>query len=111
MKRHRSDGMTFVAVSYGGEGELSNFEQSDAYWIYCLEGNKVRKKQLMSLYPQSFEERIGAFADSVLDAVVCRNFGPKAMAKLKELDLTLYTFSGGCDAAMQAFRDKRLTKL
>lgn len=111
MKLQKKDGLTFVAVAYGGAAELMNFEQADAWWIYCLEGGKVKKKQLMSLYPKDFEERIDAFAHSVLDAVICRNFGPKAMAKLKALGLELYTCSGGIDAAVKAYLKKELIKL
>ncbi|MBO5555963.1 MAG: NifB/NifX family molybdenum-iron cluster-binding protein [Oscillospiraceae bacterium] len=98
-----NDGFTFVAVSYGGEAEIQNFEQANAYWVYCLEGKKIQKRQLMSLYPKDFESRIGHFSDSVLDAVICRNFGPRAMQRLKALGLELYSFSGGCDAAVKAY--------
>ena len=111
MKLARQDGLPFVAVAYGGAAELMNFEKADAWWIYCLEGGKVKKKQLMSLYPKDFEERIDSFAHSVLDAVICRNYGPKAMAKLKALGLELYTYSGGIDAAIKAYLKKELTKL
>lgn len=111
MKHDRNDGMTFLAVSYGGAAELTNFEQTDACWVYCLEGGKVRKKLLMSLYPKDFDERIRHYADSVLDVVICRNFGPRAIARLKDLGLTLYTFSGGCDAAVKAYLKKELTAL
>ena len=111
MKLKSNDGRTFLAVSYGGAAELMNFEQSDAWWIYCLENGKVKKKQLMSLYPKDFEERIDAFANSVLDAVICRNYGPKAMARLKALGIELYSFSGGIDAAVNAYRNEELQEL
>lgn len=111
MKRNRSDGLCFVAVAYGGAGELDTFEQANAWWVYGLEGKKLGKKQLMSLYPKNFQERIDAFEHSVIDVVICRNFGPRAMAQLKALGLTLYTFSGGCDAAVKAWQAKELIKL
>ena len=111
MKRNRSDGLNFVAVAYGGEAELLPFEQANAWWIYCLEGKRVKKRQLMSLYPKNFEERISAFSDSVLDVVICRNYGPRAMAMLKGLGLTLYTYSGGVDAAVKAYLNRELSKL
>ena len=111
MKPKKQDGMRFVAVAYGGAAELLPFEQANAWWVYCLQDNKVKKKQLMSLYPKSFEERIGAFANSVLDVVICRNYGPRAMARLKALGMELYTFSGGIDAAVKAYRNEELQKL
>ena len=111
MKLVKQDGLTFVAVAYGGAAELMNYEQAAAWWIYCLEDGKVKKKQLMSLYPKNFEERIDAFAHSVLDAVICRNYGPKAMARLKALGLELYTYNGGIDAAIKAYLNNELTTL
>lgn len=111
MKLSRTDGLTFVAVSYDGEAELCNFEQSNAFWVYVLKGNHIRKRQLLSLYPKNAEDRLQSFADSVLDVVICRNFGPKAMARLKELGLRLYSFEGGCDMAVRSFMKKELKEL
>ena len=111
MKRSRSDGLCFVAVSYSGAGELDTFEQANSWWVYGLEGKKLGKKQLMSLYPKSFQERIDAFEHSVIDVVICRNYGPRAMAQLKPLGMELYTFSGGIDAAVKAYRNEELQKL
>ena len=111
MKLHRSDGLTFIAVSYNGQAELTNFEQSNAFWVYCLEGKKIRKRQLLSLYPGSGEKRLQQFCQSVLDVGICRNFGPKSMARLKVQGLMLYSFDGGCYRAVKAYLAKELKEL
>ena len=33
--------------------------------------------------------------------MICRNFGPKSMAALKKKRISLYTYDGGCSAAVR----------
>lgn len=101
MKKRVNDGYTFAAVSYGEGSTTTNFEQSDHFWMFCLKDGKVWKKELLSFFPKNNEERITAFENAVIDVMICRNFGPKSMAALKKKRISLYTYDGGCNAAVR----------
>ena len=107
----RKKGFCFVAVAYGGEASIPNFEKADTFWAYYLSKNKIMRRELLSLYPETNDERIAKFVDSSFDVVIARNFGAKAIARLKEAGLSLYTFDGGCDAAVKAMLADELTEL
>ena len=95
----RKDNYTFIAVAYGGAAEIVPFEQAKTFWVYCLDGKHIKKRQLLSLYAET------------VDVVICRNFSSRAIAKLKEKDMRLYTFDGGCDAAVKKYLSGELREL
>ncbi len=107
----KKGGFCFVAVAYGGEASIPNFEQADTFWAYYLGKNRILRRELLSLYPESNEARIEKFIASSFDVVICRNFGPRSMAKLKAAGLTLCTFSGGCDMAVREFQAEKLEEI
>lgn len=111
MARKRSSRYTFVAVSYGGEAELLHFEQTKAFWSYFIDGKKIQRRELLSVYDKNTDELIGHISDSLFDVVIARNFGAKAMARLKEAGIKLYTYTGGCDAALKAYLNGELKEL
>ncbi|MBQ6240727.1 MAG: hypothetical protein IJK56_10295 [Firmicutes bacterium] len=111
MKRRIDDGFTFIAIAYGANAETTNFEQANYFWVFSLYNGKVRKKELMSIFPKNSEERIDMLKGSIIDVMICRNFGPKAMAELHKRDISLYTFDGGCHAALRGFMQGKLTEL
>ncbi len=109
-------GFCFAAVAYGGEGTILAFAQADTFWAdYIGKGkngkSRIMKRELLSLYPKNTEDKIEKFLGSSFDVLICANFGPKAMAKLKEGDISLYTFGGGCEMAVRQFMDGQLTEL
>ena len=69
------------------------------------------KRELLSLYPKNSEDRIEKFLGSSFDVLICANFGPKAMARLKEGGISLYTFGGGCEMAVRKYMEGDLTEL
>ena len=97
----RKDRYTFITVAYGGAAEIVPFEQAKTFWVYCLDGKHIEKRQLLSLYAETGSAQIEEFCGSVIDVVICRNFSSRAIAKLKEKGMRLYTFDGGCDAAVK----------
>ena len=111
MTRRVDDGFAFVAVSYGEGSETTNFEQSDHFWLFYMLNGKINKKELLSLCPRNNEERLAAIKGSVIDVVICRNFGPKSMASLREKNIALYAFDGGCSAAVEALVRGELREL
>ena len=109
-------GFCFAAVAYGGEGTIPAFEQADTFWAYYIGKGKngksrILKRELLSLYPKNSEDRIDKFLGSSFDVLICANFGPKAMAKLKEGGISLYTFGGGCEMAVRKFIEGELAEL
>lgn len=103
--------MTFVAVAYAGEATIPVFEKATNFWAYYIEGGKIYKRELLSLFPESTDDLIEKMGRSMFDVLICRNFGPKAMAKLKSRGKRLYTFEGGCDRAVRAFLDEEIKEL
>ena len=99
----KSDGFTIIAVGYGGEAQIVPFEQAKTFWVYCLDGKRIKKRQLLSLYAESGAAQLEEFCRSVVDVVICRNFGARAIAALKEKGMSLFTFDGGCDAAVKKY--------
>ena len=108
-KKHTD--LTFIAVAYDGSGNMPNFEAADTFWSYYLEGNRVKKRQLLSLTTKNTDDLIAQFRASMFDVIICRNFGPKAMYQLKQVGLRLFTFNGGSAAAVSAFRRGELQEL
>ena len=43
-----------VAVAYTGS-EIQNFEQGEAFWIYAVDGDKIVRTQILSLYPKNLK--------------------------------------------------------
>lgn len=107
----RIDNYTFIAVAYRGEGEIESFEQAKTFWVYGLEGKKIKKRQLLSLYAENGSALIEEFCSSVIDVAVCRNFGPRAMARLRQKGMRLFTYEGGCDAAVKKYLAGELKEL
>ena len=107
----KKDSYTFVAVAYGGEASIPHFEQAKTFWVYCLDGKHIEKRQLLSLYAETGSAQIEEFCGSVIDVVICRNFSSRAIAKLKEKGMRLYTFDGGCDAAVKKYLNRELKEL
>ena len=98
----KKGGFCFAAVAYGGEASIPTFEQANTFWAYYLSKGKIMRRELLSLYPENNDDKIAKFTDSSFDTLICRNFGPRAMARLKAEGFSLYTFEGGCDKAIQA---------
>ncbi len=103
--------MTFVAVAYAGEATIPAFEKATNFWAYYIEGERIYKRELLSLFPESTDDLIEKMGKSMFDVLICRNFGPKAMARLKARGKRLYTFEGGCDRAVRAFMEKEIREL
>ena len=98
----KKGGFCFVAVAYEGEAAIPAFEKANVFWAYYLSKGKILRRELLSLYPENNDDRIKKFVDSGFDSLICRNFGAKAMARLKAEGFSLYTYEGGCDKAVQA---------
>ena len=111
MGKRVNDGFTFAAVSYGEGAETVNFEQADHFWLFYMMNGKINKKELLSLCPKNNDERLEAIKSSVIDVVICRNFGPKSMASLRGRNIALYAFDGGCGAAIKALMKGELREL
>ena len=45
----KKGGFCFVAVAYGGEASIPNFEQADTFWAYYLGKNRILRRELLSL--------------------------------------------------------------
>lgn len=101
----------FVAVAFDGSEQIPYFEKADAFWLYCMEDGKLKKRQFLSVYSKDTEAQIRRFKESMTDVLVCRNYSPKAMAVLKRNGLSLYTFEGGADAAYKALMNGELKPL
>ena len=111
MKKRVNDGLTFLAISYGEGSETVNFEQASYFWAFTLSGGKVIKKELTSICPRNNDERIAAVGDTILDVLICRNFGSRSIAELHRRKIALYTYSGGCSAALRDYLSGALTEL
>lgn len=111
MEQRVRDNFSFVAVAYGEGSETVNFEQANAFWLFYLMKGKVQKKELLSFYPKNAEERLDAFRRSLIDVVICRNFAPRSMAALRERKIAMYTYEGGCHAALRDYMEGKLTAL
>ncbi len=107
----RKKGFCFVAVAYEGEASIPAFEKANSFWAYYLSKDKIMRRELLSLYPDGNDERIAKFIDSSFDVVIARSFGGKAIAKLREAGVSLYTFDGGCDMAVRAMIAGNLKEL
>ena len=99
-----------IAVAYTGS-EIPNFEKGEAFWVYAVDGDKIVRTQILSLYPQNLEEAISQFRYCRLDAIIAKNFGPKAMHALKEAGFKLYSFDGGAYAAAKAYAAGKLSPM
>ena len=99
-----------VAVSYTGS-EIPVFEHSEAFWIYAVDETKVVRMQILSVYSGKAEDMLRELRMCRVDAVISRNFGPKAMSLLKRAGIKLYTFDGGAKAAVTSFAEGKLRAL
>ena len=99
-----------VAVSYTGS-EIPVFERSEAFWIYAVDETKVVRMQILSVYSGKVEDMLRELRMCRVDAVISRNFGPKAMSSLKAAGMRLFTFDGGAKAAVSAFAEGKLVEL
>ena len=95
--------MTFIAVACGDEMLVSNFEQTQSFWSFYLDGKKLRKEQFLSLQAKTTSDLIEQFRGSMFDVIIAKNFGPKAIHLLKDKGIRLYTFDGGRRAALNAY--------
>ena len=103
--------MTFIAVACGEEILITNFEQTQRFWTFYLNGDKLKKEQFLSLQAKTTSDLIDQFCNSMFDVIIAKNFGPKAIHKLKEKGIKLYTFDGGRRAALNAYLKGELTAL
>lgn len=95
--------MTFIAVACGEEIMVTNFEQTQTFWTFYLDGKKLKKEQFLSLQAKTTSDLIDQFRGSMFDVIIAKNFGPKAIYRLKEKGIRLYTFDGGRRAALNAY--------
>ncbi|MBQ9045989.1 MAG: NifB/NifX family molybdenum-iron cluster-binding protein [Oscillospiraceae bacterium] len=103
--------MTFIAVACGEEILVTNFEQTQTFWTFYLDGKKLKKEQFLSLQAKTTSELIDQFCGSMFDVIIAKNFGPKAIHSLKEKGKRLYTFDGGKRAALNAYLNGELREL
>ena len=103
--------MTFIAVACGEEILTANFEQTQTFWTFYLDGKKLRKEQFLSLRAKTTSDLIDQFCASMFDVIIAKNFAPKAAYKLKAAGKRLYTFDGGRRAALNAYLAGELTEL
>ncbi|MBQ8913653.1 MAG: hypothetical protein IJ054_06375 [Lachnospiraceae bacterium] len=99
-----------VAVPYTGS-EIQNFEQGEAFWVYAVDGKKVVRTQILSLYPKNLSDAIEQLTQCAIDVLICRNYATKAMLELKKAGFKIYTFDGGAKAAVNAYAEGRLESL
>lgn len=99
-----------VAVSYTGS-EIPVFERSEAFWIYAVDETNIVRMQILSVYSGKIEDMLRELRLCRVDAVISKNFGPKAMSSLKNAGMRLFTFEGGAKAAVSAFAKGKLTGL
>ena len=99
-----------VAVAYSGS-EIPSFEKADAYMIYAVDEDKVRRTQILSIYSRDIDEVIEELKFIDCNVIICKNYGPKALAKLKKAELEVYDFNGGAKAAVLAFARQQLKKI
>ena len=103
--------MTFIAVACGEEILTANFEQTQTFWTFYLDGKKLKKEQFLSLQAKSTGDLIEQFGGSMFDVIIAKNFGPRAIHQLKEKGKRLYTFDGGRRAALNAYLAGALQEL
>ncbi|MBQ9156022.1 MAG: NifB/NifX family molybdenum-iron cluster-binding protein [Eubacterium sp.] len=99
-----------IAVSYTGS-EICNFERSEAFWIYAVDEDKVVRMQILSVYSKDMDDTIDQLKACRIDGLICRNYGPRAMSKLKAAGFSLYSFDGGARAAVNAFAAGKLQEM
>jgi len=99
-----------VAVTYTGS-EIPVFEKSEAFWIYAVDETKVVRMQILSVYSGNIDDMIKQLRMCRVDALIARNFGPKAMSMLREAGIRMYSFDGGARAAVNAFSEGRLAEM
>ena len=99
-----------VAVAYTGS-EIPVFEKSEAFWVYAVDETKVVRMQILSVYSGRIDDMIKQLGMCRVDALICRNFGLKAMSRLREAGIRMYTLDGGAGAAVKAFAEGRLAEM
>ena len=103
--------MTFIAAACGEEIIVTNFEQTQTFWTFYLNGKKLKKEQFLSLQAKTTSDLIDQFCDSMFDVIIAKNFGPKAISKLKAKGKKLYLFDGGRRAALNAYLSGELQEI
>lgn len=103
--------MTFIAVACGEEITVTNFEQTQTFWTFYLDGKKLKKEQFLSLQAKTTAELIDQFCGSMFDVIIAKNFAPRAAYMLKAAGKRLYSFDGGRSAALNAYLAGELTEL
>ena len=99
-----------IAVSYTGS-EIPNFEKSQAFWIYAVDEDKVVRMQILSVYSRDMDQTADMLRQCHVDGIICKNYGPRAMSRLKKAGFRLYSFEGGARAAVNAFAKGKLRAL
>ena len=99
-----------VAVAYDGN-EINNFEQSKAFWIYAVDGDKIVRTQILSLYPKDIKDAIDKFNICAIDVLICKNYSSKSMSVLKKSGFKIYTFDGGAKASVKAYAEGKLAEI
>lgn len=99
-----------VAVAYTGS-EIPVFEKSEAFWIYAVDETKIVRMQILSVYSDNAEELVRELRMCRVDALICRNFGPKAMSLLRSAGIRMFTYDGGAKAAVNAFSAGKIKEL
>ena len=100
----------FLAIAYNGGDEIGVFDKSDSFMLCYLADGKAKKQQYLSL-SGPLEERVQTLKDCAIDRVICKNFSPKAMAKLREAGFKLMCFDGATNAALKAYLAGKLREL
>lgn len=101
---------TLIAVAFTGHGYVPNFEEARYFEIYAFEDGKKRQKQMFSVNQEGIHtDDIMKQLDRLkIDVVIARNYGPRALHKLKSYKIRTCVFDGGPGAAIKAWKEQRL---
>jgi predicted Fe-Mo cluster-binding NifX family protein len=101
----------FVAVAYGGDGEIPYFEQAEYYEFYTIVNGRKVRKNMLSLPDTNVRTAIRTLYDMKTDTVICRGFGPKALHELKKNGIQCCIFTGGPQAGLKAWLEGRAEEM
>ncbi len=106
------DNIEIVAVTYDGGGkDIPYFEKTKTFWVYYYVDGKQKKDELLELYPDDGDDLTAQMQKSMIDKIICKNIGPKALAAMRRAGIEVYTFDGAKGAAIRAYRRSELRPL
>jgi|GEM_PF-6441173 len=100
-----------VAIAYDGGSRIPFFEKADVFWVRYNHKSIVRRQQILSVYPESTDDLLRQIEANPTDVIIAKGFAPKSIARLKAMNIKLYTFDGGQHAAYKAWKNGGLKEL